>query len=51
MATSRVSVLMPVYNAAETLGEALGSLAGQSFGGFEGVAVDEGSEGGGGEDR
>ncbi|MCH2662477.1 glycosyltransferase, partial [bacterium] len=34
---------MPVYNAAETLEEALGSIAGQSFGDFEVVAVDDGS--------
>ena len=44
MATSRVSVLLPVYNAAETLEETLESIAGQSFGDFEVVAVDDGSE-------
>jgi glycosyltransferase involved in cell wall biosynthesis len=39
----RVSVLMPVYNAAATLDEALESLAGQSLQDFEIVAVDDGS--------
>jgi glycosyltransferase involved in cell wall biosynthesis len=34
---------MPCYNAAETLSEALESLAGQSFENFEVVAVDDGS--------
>ena len=40
----RVSVLMPVYNAAETLVETLESIAGQSFSDFEVVAIDDGSE-------
>ena len=38
-----VSVLMPCYNAAETIDEALRSLAFQSFTNFEIVAVDDGS--------
>ncbi len=38
-----VSVLMPCYNAAETLEEALDSLRKQTFGDFEVVAVDDGS--------
>lgn len=45
MTTSRpaVSVLLPCYNAAETLEEALHSLAAQTFTDFEVVAVDDGS--------
>ena len=39
-----VSVLMPVYNAAETLREALESLAAQTFPDFEIISVDDGSE-------
>ncbi len=39
-----VSVLLPCYNAAETLGETLESLAQQTFADFEVVAVDDGSE-------
>jgi glycosyltransferase involved in cell wall biosynthesis len=38
-----VSVLMPCYNAADTLDEAAGSLARQTFGNFEVIAVDDGS--------
>jgi len=38
-----VSVLMPCYNAARTLPEALDSLSGQTFPNFEVVAVDDGS--------
>ncbi|RPI80932.1 MAG: glycosyltransferase, partial [Chloroflexi bacterium] len=34
---------MPCYNAAATLNEALESLAGQTFAGFEVIAVDDGS--------
>jgi len=41
--TPIVSVLMPVYNAAATLDEALSSLAAQTLGNFEIVAVDDGS--------
>lgn len=39
----RVSVLLPVYNAADTLAEALESLRQQTFPHFEVVAVDDGS--------
>jgi glycosyltransferase involved in cell wall biosynthesis len=42
----KVSVLMPCYNAVETLDEALDSLAGQSFEDYELVAVDDGSSDG-----
>ena len=38
-----VSVLMPCYNAEGTLEEALGSLAAQTSGDYEIVAVDDGS--------
>ena len=38
-----ISVLMPCYNAVETLDEALESLSGQTFSDFEIVAVDDGS--------
>ena len=43
MTTPAVSVLMPCYNAAETLAEALDSLAGQTLVDFEIVVVDDGS--------
>ncbi len=49
MKAPRVSVLMPVYNAAKTLLQTLESIAGQSFEDFEVVAVDDGSEDGSGE--
>ena len=49
METPRVSVLMPVYNAAEMLEETLESIAAQSFADFEVVAVDDGSEDGSGD--
>ena len=49
MAAPRVSVLMPVYNAAETLIETLESIAAQTFADFEVVAVDDESEDGSGE--
>lgn len=39
----RISVLMPCYNAAATLNEALETLAEQTFGGFEVIVVDDGS--------
>jgi len=39
-----VSVLLPCYNAAETLDQALTSLARQSLADFEIIAVDDGSE-------
>jgi glycosyltransferase involved in cell wall biosynthesis len=38
-----ISVLMPCYNTADTLEEALESLLGQTFSDFEIVAVDDGS--------
>ncbi len=38
-----ISVLMPVYNAAATLAEALQSLERQTLGDYEGIAVDDGS--------
>jgi glycosyltransferase involved in cell wall biosynthesis len=44
MPTPRISVLMPVYNAAGTLPEALQSIAGQTMGEFEVIAVDDGSD-------
>ena len=39
----RVSILMPCYNAAETIEDALESLAGQTLEDFEVLAVDDGS--------
>ena len=44
--TPKVSVLMPCYNAATTLNEALDSLAGQSLSDYELVVVDDGSSDG-----
>ncbi len=44
MPTPRVSVLMPVHNAAGTLPETLQSIAAQSLADFEVVAVDDGSD-------
>jgi len=44
--TPKVSVLMPCYNAAATLNEALDSLSGQSLCDYELVAVDDGSSDG-----
>ena len=46
MTAPRVSVLMPVYNAADTLPETLQSIRNQTFISFEIVAVDDGSEDG-----
>ncbi len=43
MTPPRLSVLLPIYNAAATLEEALRSLAAQRFREFEIVAVDDGS--------
>ncbi|HYW31413.1 MAG TPA: glycosyltransferase [Gemmatimonas sp.] len=43
MSTPRVSVVMPVYNAAHYLGEALESVRAQSFEDWELVLVDDGS--------
>src|SRR5258708_21755590 len=39
----RVSVLMPVFNREELVGEAIESILGQDFGDFELVIVDDGS--------
>ncbi len=39
-----VSVLVPIRNAGETLGQALQSVLCQSFGNFEVIAVDDGSD-------
>ena len=44
MPTPRVSILMPVYNAAGTLPETLQSIAGQTLDDFEVIAVDDGSD-------
>lgn len=44
MPTPRISVLMPVYNAAGTLPEALQSITAQTQGDFEVIAVDDGSD-------
>lgn len=43
MSTPRVSVLMPVHNAAPYIGEALASLRAQTFSDFECLVVDDGS--------
>ena len=48
MSTPRVSVLMPVYNAAGTLPETLQGIAGQTLADFEVIAVDDGSDDGSG---
>lgn len=44
MSTPRISVLMPVYNAAGTLPETLQSIATQTLCDFEVIAVDDGSD-------
>ena len=44
MSPPHVSILMPVYNAAGTLPEALKSIAGQTLADFEVIAVDDGSD-------
>ena len=44
MKTPRVSVLLPVFNAAATLAETLESIQAQSCEDFEVVAIDDGSE-------
>ena len=41
--TPKVSVLMPVYNAAPFLGEAIETVLTQTFGDFEFIIVDDGS--------
>ena len=43
MHAHRISVIMPVYNAADTVAEALESILAQSFADFECLAVDDGS--------
>lgn len=47
--TPIVSVVMPVYNAAEYLGEAVDSILGQTFGDFEFIIINDGSTDGSGE--
>ena len=49
MKTPRVSVLLPVFNAATTLAETLRSIQAQSCEDFEVVAIDDGSEDGSGD--
>ena len=44
MKTPRVSVLLPVFNAAATLTETLASIQAQSWENFEVVGIDDGSE-------
>ena len=44
MSSPPVSVLMPVYNAAGTLPDTLQSIAAQTLGDFEVIAVDDGSD-------
>lgn len=43
MSCPRVSVIVPVYNKAQTLGRCLTSLCGQNFDDFEIILVDDGS--------
>ena len=43
MKSPQISVILPCFNAAETLEEALESLAAQTFNNFEVLAVDDGS--------
>lgn len=45
----KVSVVIPVYNASESLTRCLGSLAAQTFRDFEVIAVDDGSTDGSGD--
>jgi glycosyltransferase involved in cell wall biosynthesis len=49
MSIPRLSVLMPVRNARETLDEALESIRAQTFADYEVIAVDDGSTDGSGE--
>ncbi|MBN1585110.1 glycosyltransferase family 2 protein [Candidatus Uhrbacteria bacterium] len=43
MQKDKISVIMPVYNAADTVSETLDSLLVQTYGNFEVLAVDDGS--------
>ena len=43
MTNPRISILLPVFNAAATLPEALNSILAQTFSAFEVIAVDDGS--------
>ncbi|HSF45703.1 MAG TPA: glycosyltransferase [Chitinophagaceae bacterium] len=43
MSMPRVSVIMPVYNTAQYLGEAISSVLSQSFSDFEFIIIDDGS--------
>ena len=43
LAAPRVSVVIPAYNADQTLADTLDSLCAQSFTGWEGIVVDDGS--------
>jgi len=43
VSTPRVTVIIPTYNRAAYLGEAIGSVLGQSLGDFELIVVDDGS--------
>jgi glycosyltransferase involved in cell wall biosynthesis len=45
----RVSVILPVYNAAQFVGEAIGSILDQSLGDLELIAIDDGSADGSGD--
>ena len=42
----KISVILPIYNAAQTLSQTLGSLCRQRFDGFELIAVNDGSQDG-----
>ena len=44
MGVPRISVLMPVYNAAETISDALRSITEQTFSDFEVIAINDGSD-------
>jgi glycosyltransferase involved in cell wall biosynthesis len=43
MSTPRVSVIMPVFNTATYLGEAINSILSQSFSDFELIIINDGS--------
>ncbi|MBW3622113.1 MAG: glycosyltransferase [Armatimonadetes bacterium] len=42
--TPEISILLPIYNAADTLDECLDSIAGQTLDSYEVLAVDDGSQ-------